>query len=76
MSRDKVKTKSQLMDEIKMLRQKVATLELAVESAGLGIWDHDLISNKVIRNESWAEMLGYTLKELESDANTWRKSRA
>ena len=72
MSRDKEKTKSQLIDEIKMLRQKVAALELAVESAGLGVWDHDLVSDKVIRNERWAEMLGYTLKELESDANTWR----
>lgn len=72
MSRDKEKTKSQLMDEIKMLRQKVAALELAVESAGLGVWDHDFVSDKVIRNECWAEMLGYTLKELEADANTWR----
>lgn len=72
MSNDKFKSKSQLMDEIKKLRQKVAALEQAVESAGLGIWDHDLISDKVIRNERWAEMLGYTLKELESDANTWR----
>jgi PAS domain S-box-containing protein len=72
MSKDKVKTKSQLMDEIKMLRQEVAALEQAVESAGLGIWDHDMVSDKVIRNERWAEMLGYTLKELESDANTWR----
>jgi PAS domain S-box-containing protein len=72
MSKDKVKTKSQLMDEIKMLRQRVTTLEQAVESAGLGIWDHDLVSDKVIRNERWAEMLGYTLEELESNANTWR----
>jgi PAS domain S-box-containing protein len=72
MSKDKDKNKSQLMDEIKMLRQKVAALEQAVESAGLGVWDHDLISDKVIRNKSWAEMLGYTLEELEANANTWR----
>ena len=72
MSKDRVKTKSQLMEEIKMLRQKVAALELAVESAGLGVWDHDMVTDKVTRNERWAEMLGYTLKELESDADTWR----
>lgn len=72
MSKEKVTTKSQLMDEIKMLRQRVAALELAVESAGLGVWDHDLVSDKVTRNERWAEMLGYTLEELESDAKTWR----
>ncbi|MGD2092380.1 MAG: PAS domain-containing protein [Candidatus Aminicenantes bacterium] len=72
MSKDKAKTKSQLMDEREMLRQKVAALELAVESAGLGVWDHDLVSDRVTRNERWAEMLGYTLEELESDANAWR----
>jgi two-component system cell cycle sensor histidine kinase/response regulator CckA len=72
MSKDKVKTKSQLMDEIKMLHQRVAALELAVESAGLGVWDHDLITGEVIRNERWAEMLGYTLNELGSDASSWR----
>ncbi|UCH95091.1 MAG: PAS domain-containing protein, partial [Candidatus Aminicenantes bacterium] len=70
--KDKIKTKSQLMEEIKMLRQRVAALEQAVESAGLGVWDHDLVSDKVIRNKQWAEMLDYTLEELESDANTWR----
>jgi PAS domain S-box-containing protein len=72
MRKNKVKTKLQLMDEIKILRQRVAALEQAVESAGLGIWDHDMVSDKVTRNERWAEMLGYTLKELKSDANTWR----
>ena len=72
MSKDKVKTKSQLMEEIKILRQEVAALELAVESSGLGVWDHDIVNDKVTRNARWAEMLGYTLEELESDANAWR----
>jgi PAS domain S-box-containing protein len=73
MSKGKAKTKLQLRDEIKMLQQRVKALELAVESAGLGVWDHDLVTDQVIRNECWAEMLGYTLKELKSEANTWRK---
>jgi PAS domain S-box-containing protein len=72
MGEEKAKTRSQLMDELKLLRQRIAELELALESAGLGLWDHDFVTGKVIRNERWAEMLGYTLDELNSEVDIWK----
>jgi len=72
MNKEQGKPKSELIKELKKLRQKVAELELALESAGLGLWDHDLVSDKVTRNEHWAEMLGYKLEEIDSDGDTWR----
>jgi PAS domain S-box-containing protein len=72
MSEEQGKTKLELIQELKKLRQKVAELELALESAGLGLWDHDLVNDRVTRNERWAEMLGYKLEEIDSDGDTWR----
>ena len=46
-------------------------LSLAVEAAGLGLWDQDFKINKVHRNEQWAEMLGYTAKEIEAHPKAW-----
>jgi two-component system cell cycle sensor histidine kinase/response regulator CckA len=73
MNEEQVKTKSELIKELKKQRQKVAELELALESSGLGLWDHDLVNDRVTRNERWAEMLGYQLEEIDSDGDTWRK---
>lgn len=72
MSKEQSKSKAEPVKELKKLRQKVAELELALESAGLGLWDHDLVNDKVTRNERWAEMLGYKLGEIDSQADTWR----
>lgn len=72
MSKEQSKTRAELIKELEKLRQKVAELELALESAGLGLWDHDLVTDKVTRNERWAEMLGYKLEEIDSRADTWR----
>ena len=72
MNEEQGKTKSELIKELKKQRQKVAELELALESAGLGLWDHDLVNDRVTRNERWAEMLGYQLEEIDPDGDTWR----
>jgi PAS domain S-box-containing protein len=39
---------------------------LALEGSGLGEWDWNLRTNRMERNERWAEMLGYTLHEIEA----------
>ncbi|WP_419786161.1 PAS domain S-box protein [Pseudodesulfovibrio sp.] len=48
-------------------------LHLAVDGTGLGLWDWNPLDDGLIFNERWAEMLGYTLAELEPvDVMTWR----
>ncbi len=54
------------------LRQSESRLELALESAGLGLWDQNLKNGEVIRNRRWAEMLGYTLEELGTSVQSWK----
>lgn len=48
-------------------------LDLALKAAHLGIWDSDLQSGYVYRNDLWAEMLGYTPSEITPDYNGWKK---
>lgn len=42
-------------------------LELAVKSAQVGLWEQDLRTGKIIRNEEWAKMLGYDLSEVAAN---------
>ncbi|HDP68166.1 MAG TPA: PAS domain S-box protein, partial [Candidatus Marinimicrobia bacterium] len=42
-------------------------LELAVNSAQVGLWEQDLRTGKIIRNEEWAKMLGYDLSEVAAN---------
>jgi len=66
-SRD-ITERKQRLDEIKTLKER---FELAIEGANVGVWDWDMTSDEVEFNEQWAEMLGYTLDELEPHLRTW-----
>ncbi len=57
-------------EEIKHLKER---LELAIEGAELGIWDWDLTTDEVEFNEQWAQMLGYSLDEIEPHLDAWEK---
>ncbi len=57
----------------KIAKESEERLELALSAARLGIWDSDLISGKVYRNEIWSEMLGYSPYEIEASYEGWRK---
>jgi len=46
-------------------------LELAVEGAELGVWDWNIQSGSVAFDGHWADMLGYSLEELDPDQETW-----
>ncbi len=48
-------------------------LELVVKGANLGIWDWNITTGKVVFNDRWAEILGYTLDELRPDVSTWEE---
>ncbi|MCL9812260.1 PAS domain S-box protein [Natranaeroarchaeum aerophilus] len=66
-SRD-ITERKQRMEEIETLKER---LELAIEGANLGVWDWDMRTDEVEFNDQWAEMLGYTLEELEPHLRTW-----
>jgi PAS domain S-box-containing protein len=47
------------------LRDSQERLRFALEVSGLGEWELNLETNTVKRNERWAEMLGYSLAEVD-----------
>lgn len=53
------------------LRINEERLQLALESAGEGLWDWDLTTNKVVVSPSWYEILGYTPDEFPVDFPTY-----
>ncbi len=53
-------------------QQTSERLELALVGSDIGIWDADLSTGRVIYNEHWATMLGYTLSELDKKPDLWR----
>ena len=46
-------------------RESERRLELALMGADLGVWDWNLVSDKMTYNERWANMLGYTQEEIQ-----------
>jgi PAS domain S-box-containing protein len=49
------------------LRKNEEMLKFALEGSNLGEWDWNLLTNEIKRNTRWAEMLGYTLDELNGN---------
>jgi PAS domain S-box-containing protein len=49
------------------LKESEQRLKFVLEGARLGYWDWDLRTNRILRNEQWATMLGYSLAELEDN---------
>jgi len=84
---DRQKTKQQLIEELKELRQRVSgleaveealrkseeRLELALKGADLGLWDFNLQTGEAFVNERRAEMVGYSVDELGSHIGLWGK---
>jgi len=48
-------------------------LALALDGSGLGSWDWDMPSGRVVFDERWATMLGERLEDLESSVRTWKE---
>lgn len=55
----------------KALRESEERLNMAIQSANIGLWDQNFVTGEVIRNRQWAEMLGYSLEEIQSDLNAY-----
>jgi len=54
------------------LLQSEERLSLALQGADLGLWDWNIQSGVNTFNRRWAEMLGYTLEEVEHTIETWQ----
>ncbi|WP_158219923.1 PAS domain S-box protein [Ideonella sp. A 288] len=60
-----------LADAQAALKASNARLEMALDGAGLGLWEWHVPSGRVDFNERWASMLGFELKDLEPHVATW-----
>jgi diguanylate cyclase (GGDEF)-like protein/PAS domain S-box-containing protein len=47
--------------------------ETAIDSAREGVWDWDMINNKVFFSKHWKGMLGYKEHEIPNELSEWRK---
>lgn len=53
------------------LRDSEERLRLAVESANVGLWDWNLLTNKVQRTSQWKRQLGFRDDEIGDDFDDW-----
>lgn len=53
------------------LRESEERLQLALIAAGLGSWDCNLRTREQVFDQRWAEMLGYSVDEIEPDLESW-----
>ena len=53
------------------LRESEKQLRFVLEGSQLGFWDWNITTNVVKRSHLWAEILGYTLDEIESTPQQW-----
>ncbi len=53
------------------LKDREKQLELVLDASQIGFWDWDIKKDKVIRNERWASMLGYSLNDIEFTVKQW-----
>ena len=57
-----------------LLRQQQQRLKFVIEGSRLGTWEWNTQSGKLILNQTWAQLLGYTLEELTPYGyETWER---
>ncbi|WMW24628.1 ATP-binding protein [Methanolobus sediminis] len=61
------------LDMESRLAKTKQVMELAMEGADLGMWDWNLRTDEVMYNERWAEMIGYDVKNIEKNIESWKK---
>ncbi|MFA9517364.1 PAS domain S-box protein [Halopenitus sp. H-Gu1] len=57
----------------KELRTTKERMKMALEGANLGIWDWDMETDEVARDELLTEMLGYTQSEMGDNLDDWEQ---
>jgi len=47
--------------------------KFAIEGSGDGLWDWDIVTNKVFFSESWKQMLGYADNDISNKLSEWER---
>ncbi|MDP3334044.1 MAG: PAS domain S-box protein [Methylococcaceae bacterium] len=55
------------------LRESEYRWKFAIEGAGDGVWDFDVVNNTVFFSKRWKEMLGFTEDEIGNSLDEWEK---
>jgi len=58
---------------LEKLRKSEERFSLAVEGSMDGVWDWDLLTNKMFLSKRWKEILGYKENELLNSYDTWEQ---
>ena len=64
-----IRTREAYQNTREALQQAEERWKFAIEGAGHGVWDWDLLSNVVTYSETWCRLLGYQKSELYESAN-------
>lgn len=64
---------SKLKESLKNLEELKERYALALKTNMAGLWDWNIETGDVVFDERWAEMLGYTLDEVEPNVAFWEK---
>jgi len=54
------------------LQESQERFNLAIENTGAGVWDWDMINDKVVYSTRWKSMLGYADHEVENSFSGWK----
>ena len=54
------------------LRESEKRFTLALEGTGAGVWDWDMVNNRVVYSTQWKSMLGYADHEVENSLAGWK----
>jgi PAS domain S-box-containing protein len=61
-----------MQEQIKYLENKNRELELIISATNTATWEWNIVTGETRFNERWAEIVGYTLSELQpTTINTW-----
>ena len=64
----------QVENNTRELKVSEERLDLAIKGTGVGLWDWKVQTGKMVFNEKWAEIVGYSLDEVEPvSIETWQK---
>ena len=62
-----------LNDYFNKINKSETRLRLALEGAGDGVWDWNMLTNEIYYSKKWKEILGYEDNEIQNNYSEWEK---